>query len=324
VTACAGTTVRAPTIYARPVPTRVAVLPTEQGRQLLGPPPDGVTVVVWPPADPPPAEAAEAGFWVPQYLGRDGLERQIEALPKLEVVQLTTAGADAFVGRLPEGVTLCDARGVHGGSTSEWVLTAVLASLRNFPEFVRLQERKQWDQKFTGELAGKRVLIIGAGDVGESIRRRMLPFDTTVTMVARRARDGAHGVDELPELLPRHDVVVVVVPLTDATRGLVDAAFLARMADGALFVNAARGPVAVTDALTAELTSGRLRAAVDVTDPEPLPADHPLWDAPNLLLTPHVGGAVEGFPARAYALVRDQLARWAAGEPLINVVEDGY
>jgi phosphoglycerate dehydrogenase-like enzyme len=306
------------------VPTRVALLPTEQGRQLLGPPPDGVTVAVWPATDPPPPEAAEAGFWVPQYLSRDGLDEQLAALPKLEVVQLTTAGADAFVGRVPAGVLLCDARGVHGGSTSEWVLTAVLASLRNFPEFVRFQERKHWEQKVTGELAGKRVLVIGAGDVGESIRRRMLPFDATVTMVARRARDDAHGVDELPELLPEHDVVIVVVPLTEQTRGLVDAEFLARMADGALFVNAARGPVTVTDALTAELASGRLRAALDVTDPEPLPVDHPLWEVPNLLLTPHVGGAVEGFPARAYRLVREQLTRWATGEPLLNVVEDGY
>ncbi|HVE30674.1 MAG TPA: 2-hydroxyacid dehydrogenase, partial [Mycobacteriales bacterium] len=274
------------------MPSRVAILPAEQGRKLLGPPPDGVTVVIWQPTDPPPPEAAEAGFWVPQYLGKDGLEAQFAALPKLEVVQLTTAGADAFVGVVPAGVTLCDARGVHGGSTSEWVLTAVLASLRNFPEFVRLQERHEWDQKVTGELAGKRVLVIGAGDVGESIRRRMLPFDTTVTMVARTARGDAHGVDELPALLPEHDVVVVVVPLTDATRGMVDAGFLARMADGALFVNASRGPVADTGAVLAELESGRLRAALDVTDPEPLPADHPLWDAPNLLLTPHVGGAV--------------------------------
>jgi phosphoglycerate dehydrogenase-like enzyme len=305
------------------VPTRVAILPTEQGRKLLGPPPAGVTVVVWSAGDPPP-EAAEAGFWVPQYLGKDGLEKQLAAMPKLEVVQLTTAGADAFVGLVPPGVTLCDARGVHGGSTSEWVLTAVLASLRNFPEFVRLQERHEWDQKFTGELAGKRVLVVGAGDVGESIRRRMLPFDTSVTMVARTARADAHGVDELPVLLPEHDVVVVVVPLTEQTRGMVDAAFLARMADGALFVNAARGPVADTDALLAELRSGRLRAAIDVTDPEPLPADHPLWEAPNLLLTPHVGGAVRGFPARAYALVREQLERWLTGQPMQNIVQNGY
>jgi phosphoglycerate dehydrogenase-like enzyme len=306
------------------VTDRIAVLPTEQARDLLGPPPDGVSVVVSALTEDPPPEVAEAGFWVPQYLGKDDLDRQIAALPKLEVVQLTTAGADAFVGRLREGVLLCDARGVHGGSTSEWVLTAVLASLRNFPEFVRNQERKVWDQKFTDELAGKRVLVIGAGDVGESIRRRMLPFDTTVTMVARRARADAHGVDELPQLLPEADVVVVVVPLTEQTRGLVDAAFLARMHDGALFVNAARGPVTVTDALLAELRSGRLRAALDVTDPEPLPVDHPLWDAPNLLLTPHVGGAVHGFAARAYKLVREQLIRWVNGEPLLNVVENGY
>ena len=306
------------------MPDRVALLPTEQGRQLLGPPPDGVTVAVWDPGDDPPAEAAEAGFWVPQYLGKEGIAQQLAALRRLEVVQLTTAGADAFLDLIPDGVTLCDARGVHGGSTSEWVLTAVLSSLRNFPEFVRNQERKVWDQKYTDELAGKRVLIVGAGDVGESIRRRMLPFDTSVTMVARRARDDAHGVDELPALLPEHDVVVVVVPLTEATRGLVDARFLAGMADGALFVNAARGPVTDTDALLPELTSGRLRAALDVTEPEPLPADHPLWDAPNLLLTPHVGGAVRGFPARAYTLVRQQLERWANGEPLLNIVENGY
>ena len=187
------------------MPTRVAILPTEQGRKLLGPPPAGVTVVVWSPGGDPPPEAAEAGFWVPQYLGRDGLEKQLAAMPELEVVQLTTAGADAFVGLIPPGVTLCDARGVHGGSTSEWVLTAVLASLRKFPEFVRLQERHEWDQKVTDELAGKRVLVVGAGDVGESIRRRMLPFDTSVTMVARTARADAHGVDELPVLLPEHE-----------------------------------------------------------------------------------------------------------------------
>lgn len=306
------------------MPSRVAVLPTEQGRDLLGPPPAGVTVAVWSPADPAPREAAAAGFWVPQYMSPDALDRQLSGLPELSVVQLLTAGADAFVGRLPDGVTLCDARGVHGGSTSEWVLTAVLASLREFPGFVLDQQARRWGHHTTGELAGKHVLVVGAGDVGAAIRRRLLAFDTTVTMVARTARDGVHGIDELPGLLPDADVVVVVVPLTGATRRLVDAAFLARMRDGALVVNASRGPVADTGALVAELASGRLRAALDVTDPEPLPADHPLWSVPGLLLTPHVGGAVTGFPARAYALVADQLARWVADEPLRNVVSDGY
>ena len=306
------------------MPTRHALVPSEQGLDLLGPPPDGVEVTVWDPAGDPPPQAAEAGFWVPQYLSGAVLDEQIAALPRLQVVQLLTAGAEAFVGRLPDGVLLCDARGVHGSSTSEWVVMAVLASLRELPGFVLDQPRHRWNQHITGELAGSRVLVIGAGDVGAAIRRRLLPFEVTVTMVARRRREDARGVDELPELLPDADVVVVVVPLTPATRGLVDAAFLGRMRDGALLVNGSRGPVADTEALTAELRSGRLRAALDVTDPEPLPADHPLWDVPGLLLTPHVGGAVAGFPRRAYALVREQLGRWARDEPLDNVVRDGY
>jgi len=306
------------------VSTRHALVPSEQGLELLGTPPEGVRVTIWEPDGAPPPEAAEAGFWVPQYLTPTVLTDQLAALPKLEVVQLLTAGAEAFVGRLPDGVLLCDARGVHGSSTSEWVLMAILASVRELPGFVLDQPRHRWNQHITGELAGARVLVVGAGDVGEAIRRRLLPFEVTVTMVARRARDDAHGVDELPELLPDADIVVVVVPLTPQSRGMIDAAFLGRMKDGALLVNAARGPIADTAALLAELRSGRLRAALDVTDPDPLPTDHPLWDAPGLLLTPHVGGAVAGFPPRAYALVRDQLGRWARDEPLQNIVRDGY
>jgi phosphoglycerate dehydrogenase-like enzyme len=152
----------------------------------------------------------------------------------------------------------------------------------------------------------------------------LAPFEVRLTRVARTARDGVHGIDELPALLPDADVVVLLVPLTEATRGMVDADFLARMPDGALLVNAARGPVVSTSALTAELASGRLNAAVDVTDPEPLPADHPLWTMPNFLLTPHVAGSVRGLLPRAYGLVGDQLRRYVAGEPLINEVREGY
>jgi phosphoglycerate dehydrogenase-like enzyme len=168
------------------------------------------------------------------------------------------------------------------------------------------------------------VLIVGAGAIGEAAAARLAPFEVRLTMVARTARDGVHGIDELPDLLPDADVVVLLVPLTDATRGMVDAQFLARMPDGALLVNAARGPVVVTDALAAELATGRLGAAVDVTDPEPLPADHPLWTMPNFLLTPHVAGSVRGLLPRAYGLVGDQLRRYAAGQPLLNEVRDGY
>lgn len=301
-----------------------ALVPSAQGRDLIGPPPAGVEVVVWDSAGDPPAEAAGAGFWVPQMLAKDEVAAQAAKLPELEVVQLLSAGADAFVGRLPDGVTLCDARGVHGSSTSEWVLAAILAAVREFPRFLAETARGEWNQRTTGELAGQRVLVVGAGDVGEAIRRRLLPFETTVTMVARTARADARGVEDLPDLLPDADIVVLVVPLTDATRGLADAGFLARMPAGALLVNAARGPVVDTGALVAALRSGRLRAALDVTDPEPLPPGHPLWDCPGLLLTPHVGGAVTGLPKRAYANAAAQLARWAAGEPLENVVVNGY
>jgi phosphoglycerate dehydrogenase-like enzyme len=225
---------------------------------------------------------------------------------------------------VPAGITLCDGRGVHGGSTAEWVLTAILAMLRELPRFIQAQQQRRWDQDVTDELAGKKVLVVGAGDVGMNVARRLNAFDAEPTLVARAVREGVHSVAELPQLLPQADVVIVVIPLTPQTRRLVDAEFLAAMPDGALFVNAARGAVADTDAILAELRSGRLRAALDVVDPEPLPPDHPLWSAPNLLLTPHVGGSVRGFPARAYRLVRTQIERYLAGQPLENVVANGY
>jgi phosphoglycerate dehydrogenase-like enzyme len=306
----------------KPVPPLKAWIPEAGGVDLLGAVPTGVTVEVYDrefPSDP-----AGVRFWVPPFLATDEVTATAARLPDLEVVQLMTAGAEVWTDRVPAGVTLCDARGVHDSATSEWVLAAVLASVRGFVEFGRAQAEGRWAYTRTDELAGKRVLIVGAGSVGGAVVRRLEPFDVTVTQVARRARDGVHVVAELPDLLPAADVVVLLVPLTDATRGLVDADFLARLHDGALLVNGARGPVVDTDALVAELASGRIRAAVDVTDPEPLPAGHPLWDVPGLLLTPHVGGSVPGLRRRAFGLVGEQLRRYVAGERLENVVADGY
>ncbi len=168
------------------------------------------------------------------------------------------------------------------------------------------------------------MLLVGYGAIGAAIERRLDGFEVEILRVARRARDGVHDLGELPRLLPQADVVIVVVPLTDQTRGLVDAGFLARMADGALLVNVSRGPVLDTEALIGELGSRRLRAALDVTDPEPLPARHPLWTAPGLILTPHVGGGTAAMLPRARALVSDQLRRFAAGEPLANVITGSY
>jgi phosphoglycerate dehydrogenase-like enzyme len=291
--------------------------------------PPHVTVELFPAPDAPlPSDPADVEFWVPPFLSTGNVVPFAEKLSGLRVVQLLSAGAEVWIGRLPRTVTLCDARGVHSSSTSEWILTAILSYLRAFPAFARAQAGREWsNQRYapTDELADKRVLIIGAGAIGEATASRLEPFEVaSITRVARTARDGVHGIDELPSLLPDADIVVLIVPLTAETTGLADADFLARMPDGALLVNAARGPVVDTAALTAELRSGRIGAAVDVTDPEPLPADHPLWTMPNFLLTPHVGGAVPGLMRRAYRLVGEQIQRYLAGAPLINEVRDGY
>jgi phosphoglycerate dehydrogenase-like enzyme len=248
-------------------------------------------------------------------------------LPRLELVQLLTAGYDNVTPHLPGGVTLCSGGGIHDASTAELTLTLILTSLRGVPDFVRAQDRRDWIPiRIWPALADRRVLVVGYGRVGRAIARRLLPFEVELTAVASRPHDGddlvdtVHGIDDLPALLPLQDVVVVITPLTEATVRLVDREFLSRMKDGALLVNLARGRVADTDALVAEAASGRLRMAVDVTDPEPLPPEHPLWTTPNVMISPHVGGASTAFRPRALALVKSQLAAYAAGRPLENVV----
>lgn len=254
----------------------------------------------------------------------DGVLDVVRAVDGVTVVQTLSAGVEAWLGRLPEGVSLVNGRGAHGGSTAEWAVTVLLALRRGVPGFVRQQDRHEWAEVESPGLQGAHVVVVGAGDLGEQTRRRLDGFGCTVTLVARTARDGVRGIDELPDLLPTADAVVLVVPLTDATRGLVDAAFLARMKDGAVLVNAARGAVVDTGALLVELRSGRLVAGLDVTDPEPLPDDHPLWDAPGLLLTPHVGGHTAGSGERAWAVAREQLQMLARGERPTNTVGTDY
>ncbi len=285
---------------------------------------DGVRPVSYTPGEPLPAEAAGAEVLVAPVAPDDEAVTMLRGCPRLRMVQLLSAGAEGWIGRIPDGVLLSDCRGAHGGVTAEWIVGALLAVYRELPAFLRAQDQGRWEAHETDLLLGKRVLLVGAGDLAGHAVRRLAPFEVSTTLVASRARDGVHGPDELPRLLGRHDAVVLVVPLTTATRGMVDAAFLAAMPDGAVLVNAARGPVVDTGALLAELDAGRLRAALDVTDPEPLPPGHPLWHAPNLLLTPHVAGSVPGSLTRAYAVAATQIARFVAGERPPNAVVGEY
>jgi phosphoglycerate dehydrogenase-like enzyme len=287
-----------------------------------------VEVAVCPSPEQPPGDLADVDFLVPPMLSTGPVVAFAASMPNLRVIQLLSAGADAWIGRVADGVTLCDARGVHNSAGAEWALTAMLSHLRDFPKFARAQAAGKWLSRaeigLAPELTGRTVLIVGSGAIGGALTRRVEACEAHVIQVARTAREGVHGVAELPDLLPQADVVVLLLPLTRETTGLVDAAFLARMPDGALLVNAARGPVVDTEALLAEVVTGRLAAALDVTEPEPLPEGHPLWSLPNVLITPHTGGAVQGLIRRAYTLVHAQVTRYVAGDPLENVVTGDY
>jgi phosphoglycerate dehydrogenase-like enzyme len=283
----------------------------------LAPLPAGVSaddIAVWDGASPPPEQQVLDGveFYCLPYMRHAAAVALLPRLPALRTVQTLTAGVDDVLPHLPPGVTLQNARGLHDASTAELAMTLILASLRGIPQFVGNQADGVWDQHFRPALADRTVLIAGYGSIGAALEARLLPFECAVVRVARSARSAplgpVHALDELPALLPTADVVVLLVPLTGQTRHFADAAFLARMKDGALLVNVARGAVVDTKALLAELESGRIGAALDVTDPEPLPADHPLWHAPNTLITPHVGGPSTAFLPRALRLLNAQLA----------------
>ncbi|HET6920429.1 MAG TPA: 2-hydroxyacid dehydrogenase [Jiangellaceae bacterium] len=284
---------------------------------------EDLEVLTWAGRGPLPDDVRRVEFYVMPYTFEPVTGEVITRMPRLRVVQTLTAGVEHVTAYLHPGVTLCNARGVHDASTAELAVTLTLASLRGIADFVRAQDRMEWTHGERASLADKTVLIVGYGSIGTAIEGRLRPFECDVLRVARRARDGVAGFESLLPLVERADVVVLTVPLTAQTRGLVDAAFLARMRDGTVLVNVSRGPVVDTDALLTELSAGRLTAALDVTDPEPPPAGHPLWSAPGLLLTPHVGGDTSAFRPRAIRLVIDQLKRFANNEPLANVVVDG-
>ncbi|TXR55266.1 NAD(P)-dependent oxidoreductase [Quadrisphaera setariae] len=299
----------------------LVVVPEAEGASALSS--AGVrTVVVAPDADVP-ADARGASVLV---VGPAESAEEVEAalaqvaqLPDLQLLVSLGQGSEQW-GDLREDVSIATARGAHGGSTAEWVLAAVLAQLRLLPEHLDAQREHRWGGRTARTLMRSNVLVLGAGDLGENVRARLLPFGAAVTVAARTAREGVVSLEAARDLLGSTDVLVVVLPLTDDTHHVVDAELLAALPDGALVVNAGRGPLVDTSALLAELRSGRLLAALDVTDPEPLPADHPLWDAPGLLLTPHVAGNTEGAGERAWERVAEQVSAFARGERPPNLV----
>jgi phosphoglycerate dehydrogenase-like enzyme len=288
---------------------------------------------------PIPQEATDARMAVLAGVLPRRLDEILAAAPRLEVLQTVSAGVDWLEGRVPDGMTLCNASGVHDTPVAEWVVAAILAMTRKLPEFLALQARGTWDRginSFVGgagqdsplwpisDLEGARVLVLGHGSIGRAVQARLEPFGATVTGVARRPRSGVRAMSEAHALAGEADVVVVLLPLTDETDGVVDGAFLDAMRPGAILVNAGRGRHVVTDDLIPRLRSGRVRAALDVTDPEPLPDGHPLWTCPGLLVTPHVAGTTDAWYERAIRLAGDQIRRLAAGEPLANVRTEGY
>jgi phosphoglycerate dehydrogenase-like enzyme len=269
-------------------------------------------------------------MWVPEYPASRGARAWaagLAALPGLRLVHLRSAGVDPWPALLADGgraVVLCNGRGIHGASTAELAVATTLAMVRELPRYVRQQDEHRWRGDSARSVAGARVLVLGAGDIGHRVAAVLRQLDARVTLVARTARGGVASLDRLPDLLPTQQIVVIAVPSTPETERMVGREFLAALPDGALVVNVARGKVVDTQALLAELTSGRLSAALDVVDPEPLPPDHPLWSAPNLLITPHVGGGAEGWLERGCALVLDQARRLHDGAELRNQVVHGY
>ena len=269
------------------------------------------------------SDLSQIDFYVPLYMGGAKALSYAAQMPNLKTLQMLNAGYDDALAYLHPGLTLCNARGVHDASTAELAVGLAIAGRRGFPDFMRDQIAGSWNHHRTGALTDSKIGIIGYGSIGKKIAQNLSGFEVSITAFTQSGRDGSLTIDLLDVHLPNLDIVILILPLSDSSRHLFNAQRLAAMKDGALLINVARGPVVDTDALVSELNSGRIYAALDVTDPEPLPAGHPLWSAKNLLLVPHVGGNSTAFEPRGRALIESQLKLLAAGQPLEHVVAQG-
>lgn len=269
------------------------------------------------------SDLSQIDFYVPLYMGGAKALSYATQMTNLKVLQMLNAGYDDALAYLRPGITLCNARGVHDASTAELAVGLAIASRREFPNFMREQIASSWSHRRTSALTDSKIGIVGYGSIGKKIAQNLSGFEVSITAFTQSGRDGTLSIDNLDAHLPELDIVILILPLSDSSRGLFDSSRLSKMKDGALLINVARGPVVVTDALVQELNSGRIYAALDVTDPEPLPAEHPLWSAQNLLLVPHIGGNSTSFEPRGRALIESQLKLLAQGLPLEHVVAQG-
>ncbi len=298
-------------------------IPDEPDHDAIGTLPTDVELGLIPREHDLPDAVLDAEFLVPRA-GDGRIAAALADMPHLRVIQTLSAGVEHLLPSVPPGVTLCDARGSRDIAVAEWVLAAILAAEKGLPSLLEQQLKHDWQPRQTGELAGSTVMILGYGSIGAAVAARLEPFEVELIRVARHARSGVHSVAELDALLPLADVVVVLLPLTAETEQLLDADALARMRAGALLVNGARGGVVDYKALLELLHNRRLRAALDVTDPEPLPATDPLWDAPGVLITPHLAGDTAAAERRAFVFVGEQVHRYVERRPLENVVQGDY
>ena len=299
----------------------VVCLPDVPDRSHMGDLPANLDIRLVPPEPAPVPNLADVELIVPGSRIRGPLlDLLARGGGRLRVIQTTSAGVDWLIGRVPEHVAVHNARGVFDVALAEWTVGVILAMQRGLVDSRDAQARHEWTSFEPADLAGRRVVILGLGSIGSAIADRLRPFGVEIVGVRRTAHDGALGLADLDAVLPGADVLVDILPLTTETRRLLDARRLRLLPDGALVVNGGRGQTIATDALVDELRSGRLRAGLDVTDPEPLPPDHPLWDLPNALITPHIAGDSPTSIARSFELAGDQIRRFAAGQPLINEV----
>ena len=266
-------------------------------------------------------DLSKISIYVSRYMGGTKALAHAEKMPNLKVLQLLMAGYEDALAYMKNGQKLANARGVHDFSTAELAISMMLAHFKNHKEFAENQKNSKWLHKTTGSLYGKKVAIIGAGSIGSKLAGMLSVFETTTQMYASYARDNIKAIEDLHKDAATFDCIVVIVPLTDKTRNLIDIKILSAMKTGSLLVNVARGPVVNTDDLFAELSKGRISAALDVTDPEPLPADHPLWKLSNCQIIPHVGGDSEAFEPQARKFLEQQFKDIAEGKPLHNEID---